>query len=106
MRRRWTAKPQPGGFNWCCASRSGLRTGPPAILQTCAPLVLAALEDAAGARIEHTEGWCLDCVDSAEEFCGTHQEDRDRADEYRRTFDELWAVLGHDAAPVALKNNP
>jgi cytosine/adenosine deaminase-related metal-dependent hydrolase len=76
------------------------------ILRACAPIVLAALEDAAEARMERTEGWCLDCVESAEELCDTHREDRARAEEYWRTFDELKAVLGHDAGSFACSPDP
>jgi hypothetical protein len=67
---------------------------PEQILRTRGPILLAALEDAAEARIERTEGSCVDCGEAADRLCGTHQEDRERAGEYRRTFDELQAVLG------------
>lgn len=61
----------------------------------CGPIVLAALEEAADARIVVSRRHpCPDCVTSSERLCETHHQDRARAEEYRRTSDGLCAVLG------------
>ncbi len=64
------------------------------VVRACWPVVGAALEEAAAACLEGGEGWCRDCEESSSGLCDTHREDRDRAEEYRRTADELRAVLG------------
>src|SRR5437867_2215310 len=48
------------------------------ILRECGPILLAALEDAADARIERTEASCPECVQSPDQLCETHSEDRAR----------------------------
>ncbi len=55
---------------------------------------MAAIEDAAGARVDRTEAYCDDCAEFPDGQCETHAGDRERADKYRRTLEELRVVLG------------
>ena len=64
-------------------------------LRECWPTVLAALEEAADARIERIEvASCLDCVRSSDGLCETHRNGRACAEEHQRTADALAAVWG------------
>jgi hypothetical protein len=63
-------------------------------LRALGPLLWAALEDAADDRMERADGYCYDCAVSPDERCETHAEDLERADEYRRTLEELRALMG------------
>jgi hypothetical protein len=64
------------------------------LISTLRPLLLAALDDAIEDRLERADGYCYDCGASENGRCATHQDDLDRAAEYRRTYDALFAALG------------
>jgi hypothetical protein len=57
--------------------------------------MIAALEEAAEGRIDRVEAYCYDCGEAPDELCETHATDLERADEYRRTLEQLRAALGH-----------
>lgn len=63
------------------------------LLAAHGPILLAALVDAADDRVERADSYCIDCVHAGEQRCETHRDDVERAAEYRRTYDELWAAL-------------
>jgi hypothetical protein len=59
-----------------------------------APVILAALDDAAEARIERTKATCPECSAAPPlELCPTHTADRERAEEYHQVADTLRAAL-------------
>jgi hypothetical protein len=73
-------------------------THPPALTLTSAQAetVLAALDDAAGARRDRAAAYCVDCARHPDSLCGDHAADLGRAGEYDTLAGQLAEPLaGH-----------
>jgi hypothetical protein len=66
-----------------------------ALLEAHRSVVIAALEEATEDHIDRLGAYCYDCGEGPDELCETHATDLERADEYRRTVEELRAALDH-----------